>query len=135
MPQPTLIRTEVWEGGNVNLMSRVLGLDNNPIFQAGVTGGASGVISVDVYDMSSATPDTAVYSTTLTCSAVIFTTLQTDSYWTRDGEGYCFRHMMSASNFTMNGGKKYRVCYRIPSVSFGTIPVPAEVQCKSLLHT
>lgn len=135
MPQVAVIKGEVYEGGNSNVMARVLGLDNAPIFQSACVGGAGGVVPMKVFDMSSATPDTAVYSTSLTVSNIIFTALQTDGYWTRDSEGYSFRHMVDATLFTMNGGKRYRVCYLIPTTSFGTIPVVSEIACKSLLST
>jgi hypothetical protein len=96
----------VIEDGGASFMSRVVGNAGVNITQSVITS-----IAVKVFDVDSDTPDTATYSATLTVSAVVFDTLQTDARWTEDATGYNFRHDMPASAFP-TGEHKYRVEYK-----------------------
>lgn len=66
--------------------------------------------TVAVYDLSSATPETAVYSATLTISTVIYETLQTSGIWglVADGEGGNFLCDLPPAAFP-TGGHTYQV--------------------------
>lgn len=128
MPDRTvLMESEGWEGQQINSMAHVIGLDNNVLTVAGVS-----AITLSIYDLSSDTPSTVLYVTPLTVSAVM-SVVTKDSYWTRNNVGYNFRHAISPTLFTTNGGHKYRFCYDLATVSWGTIWVIHEHACRGVL--
>ena len=96
---------KMFEDGGVTLMARVVNNSAASITQATITG-----ITRKVFDLDSATPDTAVNTATLTVASVVFDTLQADSRWTADSTGYNFRDAPAASIFS-TGGHRYRVEY------------------------
>lgn len=128
--QPVIVKGEVWEGSNPNLMWRAVGLNGSPLVQSDIS-----AASLTIYDMSAgASQATAVVGpTSLTVSAFVFNTLQTDGYWTRDSTGYNVRYMVDASGFTNDGGKKYRACIKLTTTSYGTVWLVAEWQAMSVL--
>lgn len=101
----------VTEDGGASFLARLVGHSGSNVTQASLS-----AITVKVFDMDSADPDTEVYSETLTISSVIFDTLQTDSRWTVDTTGYNFLHAMSATAFP-TGGHNYRVEYKFTPAS------------------
>lgn len=74
-------------------------------------------VSVAVFDLQSSTPDTVTYSASLTVSAVIFDTLQTD--WDVDSVGYNFKHTIPTTAFP-TGGHVHRAEYKITTTG-GTV--------------
>lgn len=106
-----IIRGVIFEDGGATLMARVLGQSGSAITQASLT-----AITCKIFDLNSATPDTAVATPTITISDVVFDTLQTDARWSFDVVGYCFRHSPSASTFS-SGDHRYRVEYKFDPVS------------------
>jgi len=78
--------------------------EGNFLQQADVTS-----ITWKVFDLQSATPDTAITSGTSTVSTVVLDTVVTTSVlWTKDTTGYNFAQDMAASNFPI-GDRTYRL--------------------------
>ena len=92
-----------------------------------------------VFEKGSSTENTAIYmDSSLTVGGTFFDTLQTDDYWDVDDIGYNFRHTLTqtdlaASSVTLEGGKKYRLEYRIVTSSFGVVWVIAEYVMEAVL--
>ena len=99
------------EDGGAIFLARVLGAAGTAINQASISS-----ITVKVFDLDVTDPDTSVYNATLTVSAVVFDTLQTDAIWTEDSVGYNFKHAMSASAFP-TGDHNYRIEYKFTPAS------------------
>lgn len=75
-----------WEGVSPQLMARITGNDGALITQSDITS-----IARTIYDLDSATPDTAIGDATAPVVAeVVFDTLQTDDMWGTDDTGYNF---------------------------------------------
>ncbi len=68
----------------------------------------------------------AITTTSLTVSAVVFDTLQTGNFWTKDPTGYNFKWDASASIFTAGNGK-YAVTFLFTPASGAAFKVPCEV--------
>lgn len=69
-------------------------------------------ITLSVFDLSSATPDTAIATEILTVSAVILNTVVTSNeIWTKDSTGYNFLHDLAASYFP-TGNHTYLLEYK-----------------------
>lgn len=105
------IRGKIWEDAGATLMARIVGQDGSNITQASLT-----AITCKVFDLNSATPDTAVSTPSITIADVVFDTLQTDSRWSFDTTGYNFRHSPSSANFSA-GDHRYRIEYKFDPVS------------------
>ena len=79
------------------------------------TTGTDGIVDVTlrVYELSSDSPLVAVYApSNLTTGSVLTATLTAGgAYWTRDTDGYNFRHALASSNFTHKKGSLYLVVY------------------------
>lgn len=110
----TLIETRWVEDGSAVVMMRLVGKDGTgtaitgegkPFKQADIS-----TITYGVYDITGAAAVVAA-GTSITVSAVIFDTLQTDSFWTVDStNGYNFLHTIAASSFP-TGNSEYAVEY------------------------
>lgn len=97
----------VHEDGGATVMARLYAWSGSALSQSATTS-----ITAKVFDLYSDTPTTAVVSTTLTVSAVIFDALQTDARWTLDTTGFNFLHAIPATYFP-TGGHLYQVEYKI----------------------
>lgn len=86
-------------------MARITGGDGSAIGQADVAS-----IARKVFDVRSATPETAVNSAAPVVVDSIFDTLQTDSRWSVDETGFNFADTVPASVFA-TGDRTYRVEY------------------------
>ena len=75
---------------------------------------------------SSHSADGNLAKATATKSALV-----NDGYWTVDSTGYNFIHTVSGSLFT-EGGRRYRLEYRITTSNDGTLFVVTEVETKPL---
>ena len=68
-----ILRVDVFEDSGFSIMARIKGQDGANITQASLTS-----IAIKVFDLSSATPTTAIVDTTRTIATVVFDTLQVD---------------------------------------------------------
>ena len=108
MPSPTIHTAVVWEDGTAILMARILGADGTAVDQSDVA-----TIDLEVFDLNSTTPKTAVRSESLTVAAVIFNSLvTTDARWTKDTTGYNFLFAAPASDF-VDGNRDYRLKFKV----------------------
>ena len=80
--------------------------EGNWLQQADVTS-----ITWKIFDLQSATPETATSTGTVTVStSVLDTPVATNVIWLQDATGYNFIHDLAASNFP-TGGRNYRLEY------------------------
>lgn len=86
-------------------LAHVVGNAGTDITQASLTS-----ITCKVFDESSATPDTAVSSPTITISSAVFDTLQTDARWSVDDDGYNFRNTIAGS-VVAGDARRFRIEY------------------------
>lgn len=128
MPEPKVHTGKVYEQSDVRNLAAVVGGTQQLLTEAAVTD-----FDFYVYDLSSATPATAVYSdTAVSPSGVVLTTPLTGNGWPYDDDGYNFVHVIEASNFTMQGGHQYRIEYLLNTVSFNLVAVVFQVKVEPL---
>lgn len=128
MGKGILIQSEVLEGEAYVTVARVVGANGAVVLSSGVTDW-----ELRVYDESSTTPTTSLYTLTgQLASLVMQTALVVDGYWTVDATGYTFRHSLSAAAFTAQGGGVYRLEYKINTPLWGMIPVVNRVRVLAL---
>ena len=98
MAQSDVYKGFGWEDTGVTCLARVINNSGSYITQATTTG-----ITCKVFDLDSATPDTAVATPTVTVSSAVFDTLQTAAadlrMWTKDGTGFNFSFQVPATAF------------------------------------
>lgn len=84
--------------------------------------GEVATIALKLFDLSEQNGTDLWAGGTITPGAVWFDTLQTDYGWSYDGNGYNFRHTITAANVTggMKGGRAYLAEYAVGTQSFGT---------------
>jgi phytoene dehydrogenase-like protein len=100
-------RIQVWEGEPVIMVARVESAGGTPLLAAQVTS-----VNIDVFDMTSATQATEVYSQgPVDPTTVYFDTLQHDDAENLLGDsgGYNFRYVLSPSDYALQGAKTYRI--------------------------
>lgn len=111
----------IWEDGAATCIARILGNAGTAITQASLT-----AISYKIFDIDSSTPTTAITSSTLTISSVVFDTLQTGARWTVDSTGYNFLNTFAASNFA-TPDHRYRIEIIFDPTSGEDFPVVFEI--------
>lgn len=127
MPQsPRVWHTKHFQAGTKYPAARVVDRDGNVCVQADF----SGSVVVRVYDISTTTPSTVVFSNTVAVSTVVFDTLQT---WDVDAEGYNYRTSITSNQVAWAGGHTYRVSSLLPHSTQGYIPVVHELEMDALL--
>jgi len=114
------------EDSDIQVMARIVGYAGTYITQA-----LTSSIVYSTFDLSSATPTTAIVdSTSLTVSAVVFDALQRDERWTVDDIGYNFRVHTLAATIPATGDHMYRIEFKFTDSSsdvfFGVVQVYAE---------
>jgi hypothetical protein len=125
------IESEIFEGKDIWTLARVTGADRVALLQAGVTS-----IDLDVYDLTSETPETSIYTeSSISVASTIFDTLQTGGMWDDDDIGYNFSHRSGNSNFTQEGGHTYQFEYELTTSSWGVVPVVHRVRVLSRHRT
>ena len=131
---------QVYEGSNVTTVARVTLPNGASMFASYIDPDPS--ILLYVYDITDgSTTKTASYNSngsgghsgaaTLAHDTAVKTSDTNDGYWTVDSTGYNFIHTVSGSLFT-EGGRRYRLEYRITTSNFGTVFVVTEVETKPL---
>lgn len=124
-PEPRVWRGKVSDSGTKYFRSRLVNRNNTVLDQSSFTGN----ITVKVYDLDGATPETTVYSNaSLEITNLVYDSLQT---WDDDSVGYNFEGSVTSNNVDMKGGHTYRVCYfltRASSSGEGVMPVMFEAK-------
>jgi hypothetical protein len=106
---------DIYEDGTPTLLARVYGTAGTPITQA--------TCSSIAYSITDTTTNTVADSGSLTISAVIYDTLQTDAIWTKDATGYNFKWTPSAT-YLSAPGVTYAVEATITTTTSAKIQVP-----------
>lgn len=123
---PRIWTSEHFEAGTKYPSARVVDKDGNVLVPADFSGSAV----VRVYDLSSTTPSTVVYSNTVAVSSVVYNTLQT---WDVDAEGFNFQTSITSNSVSWEGGHTYRISSLLPHSSQGLIPVVHDLRIVPLL--
>ena len=114
-----------YEGQNITTLARVMLPTGGQLTQGLVTGDGGGSnIKLNVYNISETEAQVGAEAS-LTCSAVVYDTLQLDSGWTVDDVGYNFKHTYSGASLDKSGAK-IRLEYYIPTDE-GVLYVVSEV--------
>lgn len=143
MSQVLIIKGEFLEGGDLKILARVTN-HNRTVLQTSML--TTGNATVNLYDLSGATPQTAIATnTSLTATALIENTLLTSSSgWSQDTIGANFQFVLSTATpsgaFSGKGiawpsghpigGHRYRLEIQLPTTDFGNIPIVAEMLCR-----
>lgn len=119
MPKPQVFKVSFFEDGSATALARLVARD--------ATGAATGIsgegkwikqadlsaITCAIYDLNSATPDTATSTPTVTISSAVIDTPVTDGViWDEDLTGYNFLYDFPANSFPI-GGRLYRVEFKV----------------------
>lgn len=139
MGSVNIIRGEFFEGSEVRIMARIVRHDNNVLAPGDCTAGT--VTTLSVYDLNSADPSATIYSANVTAATVVFTS-GTVAGWTTDNIGANFLWVAKVgagqvwtSASQVVGGHRYRFEAKIPTTSFGTVVVVAELACKTVFSS
>lgn len=124
--QPQLHRVGIWEDTGLVCMARLVTDANVNVVQADISS-----IAYSVFDLVTRTAD-VISGTSLTVSAVIFDTLQTDARWSTDSTGYNFRWTVPATAFP-TGGRSYRVEFKFTPASGQVFFVSYEVDVSEIM--
>ena len=128
----TLARGSAWEDQDVTTLARIMLPSSGPMLQADM----SGTATLNVYDLGSDTPDTAIITTaSIAASSIIYDALQIDSYWNTDNVGYNFRHTNVVTSGKLLGGKIYRLEYSFDTDNDGLVYVISEIAVQGLYST
>ncbi len=121
----------VEKGGTVTCLARIVGDAATVISQATISTATYSVFLLDDDDPDSRTVVSGHDGASLTVSAIIFNTLQTDARWTVDSTGYNFRHTIdvSSNNAFAVAGRNYLVEYLLMPASGQVIIVRFRLNC------
>lgn len=114
-----------WEGTDLRLLARPVGLSNNVLDSSDFSSA-----TLSIYDLTSDTPTTDLYSGSDPSS--LEASLQTGDEWTADDTGYTFDFTLSDSDWGSVGGHTYRIEVKITTTSDGVVPIVFEGICKAL---
>lgn len=98
MTQARDIHGNVFTGGSVTLMARVLGNDAKPLDVSTVDKVAYSIFLLDVHDPRKQFPVRGYRRMPVDCGEILFPQMQIDARWTADSIGYNFRHTLSGDN-------------------------------------
>jgi hypothetical protein len=110
---------------------RIVNVDNTVIVTSDISS-----ISIKVFDVDTATPDTAIVSTSVGTTCV-YARLQTDGHWKDDyGNfvdtlGYNFRHLIPATAFPRDS-RHVRVEYTFTPSTGDAFPIPQEFSVRRI---
>lgn len=119
------IHGTVFKNASATFLARVVGPDGLVVTWADIVTAKYSVYLLDDRDPDSQAPVTGHADVPLAVADVVFPTLQKDALWTKDAEGYNFRHVLDVTThpaFTI-AGRTYRVLYELTPASGQVIPV------------
>lgn len=104
-----------------------------------LSGGASDAaitsVTLNIYDLQSSDPSTAIYTSgSLTVSTVFKAALTLDGYWDQDTVGYNLFNRVVASTFEAVGGHTYRFEYKVVTPNFGDLYFKFEKFCRPMIR-
>lgn len=134
------LESEHWEGGTPTTMAYVVGNDRGAIVQADL-GGDDSNIELDLFDLTSGTPEVAIQDTdgsaesTLEITTCVFDTLEVASDfggWTKNTTGHNFRCTPPWPSGHPIGGHSYLRVFKLITSDWGTIPIFHLLHIRSL---
>lgn len=123
---PRVFRNAVWEAGTKFPRARLTDRNDDVVTQSSFTG----TVALNVYDLSSSTPTTAVLSTTRTVAGTVSNSLLG---WTLDSDGYNFSDSITSNEVAWEGGHTYRISYLLTHSTEGLYPVVFDIRCEPLV--
>jgi hypothetical protein len=125
-----IIRGEFVQNSNIRFLAYLVKANGAVLSDVNV----QGFITVQVYQRSGATPNTAIYTDTTTytaASAIAGTGAISLDGWTRGGEGHNFDLTIPSTVFTQQGGMDYRFKFTIQLQPSGNMTVIFDLFCRS----
>jgi len=123
MAVPLIFRSEVNEPGSKFPRARLTDFRTDDVLtQASFTGS----VELNVYDLSSTAPTTALLTTTRSVASTVFNSLQA---WSVDAEGFNFGDTITSNEVAWEGGHTFRISYLLTHATDGLYPVIFEVRC------
>ena len=119
-------RILVMEGETVTLRARPTDPEGATLYLADVD-----TALVQVFDTTSSTRSTPVYSENLVLSQVLFATKQIDAGWRTDKSGYTYKYRLPA-NVLKEGGRLYRIETILRTKTKGPTSIVNEAETSSL---
>lgn len=117
-------RTSHFEAGTKYPTARVIDRDGNVVVPADF----SGMAKIRVFDLSSETPTTIIFSNSLAASSVVHAL----TAWDIDPIGENFQTTITSNNVAWEGGHTYRVSALLPHTTQGYLPVVFDLVIESL---
>tara|TARA_Y100000310_G_scaffold260574_1_gene269558 strand:+ start:508 stop:888 length:381 start_codon:yes stop_codon:yes gene_type:complete len=117
----------VWEGTTPKLMARVVGAAAANITQASVD-------SISKIVILKRDGSTVVAAASITVSAVVHDTLQTDATWTKDPTGYNFAHTLAVTDVP-DGDDVYVIQYLFTDTASGVSVVEFVLTTRENYHS
>lgn len=131
MPVANDVKGKVFRNGSAVFMARLVNASGQTINQASVS-----AIEYTVYELTPNDPSGLIAVTghtgvALTVGNVIYDTLQNDSAWTVDSQGYNFRHELdvSTNEAFSDAGKVYQIRYKLTPVLGQKIVFRFQLRC------
>ena len=127
----TFARGVAWEDQATTILARIILPSTGFMVQADMDGTAT----LKIYNLSAATYDTAITSTSsISASDVIHDSLQVDTLWTTDKVGYNFKYAYNPTgSLAFEGNNVYRFEFSFNTQNDGNVYVIAEVAVQGLL--
>jgi len=109
----------VFKNGTATFLARVVGADGTNITQADISTATYSIYRLNDQNADTRTDVTGHADVSLTVSAIITDTLQTDAIWTVDSTGYNFAHtpIISSNEAFAIAGRSYLVEYSLTPAS------------------
>ena len=121
---------QVFRNGSLTMLARVVGADAADITQSDISTATYSVYLLDDEDPDSRTAITGHEDESITVSALIYDTLQTDDLWSVDTTGYNFAHVLDVSTYDAFpvAGAEYLVEFKLTPATGQVIVVRFKVR-------
>lgn len=128
----TIAKGTAWEDQDITTLARIILPSRGGILQADINGTAT----LNVYDLTSDSPDVAVITTSsIAGTSILFDAYQLSSHWVADSIGYNFKHTHNTAAGKLEGGRVYRFEYVFDTDNDGLVYVVSEIAVQSLYST
>lgn len=126
-------QTNVWEGQDLVTMARIVTADGTDLQQADISGTGGAEVTLRLIHTGSRRPDSAISTTTIDKTAVVFDALQTDAYWNLDSTGYNYRHAFDGTLVPYAGQFRLQYTFQADaSTAFGLIVVVTDFHAEAV---
>jgi hypothetical protein len=119
MPTAHDITGMVFQDASAVLLARVVGSSGTPLAPSSIQSAEYTIFELDETDESVAQPVLGHTQQSLTVNSLLSSSLQHDSLWDVDAQGYNFRHELDATAHSPfpHAGLFYRVVYKLTPTS------------------